>query len=78
MNLSDGKCCICKLHRETLLHLFWECDFSLQIWTLIEQKLHSIKNFNFDTSKFKQIVLLGSFDGFDKIDQSKLINTVIF
>jgi hypothetical protein len=75
MNLSDGKCCICKSHRETLFHLFWECDFSKNVWTYVIQKLKSAKILENDFSISQSTALFGSFE---HAINDKLINTVIF
>lgn len=44
----DNKCEFCKIEEETIIHLFWECRYSVEFWKNIEnylniQKKHEIK-----------------------------------
>ncbi|XP_053403618.1 uncharacterized protein LOC128558442 [Mercenaria mercenaria] len=59
MRLSNGICNMCKSHRETLIHLFWECEKVKPIWkyiqTILEEpfKILNIKNiFSFEDIAF--------------------------
>jgi hypothetical protein len=75
MNLSEGKCCKCKSDRETLFHLFWECDFAKNVWTFVIQKLKCAKILENDFSNFQSTASFGSFE---LAINNKLTNTVIF
>ena len=72
MNLSSGKCCICKHSDENLEHMLYYCDGISLIWTEIEIILCKVLNHNITICLFH--VLLGYFDD-DQIS-SDIVNVL--
>ena len=42
MKKSDGWCAFCNAEKETIYHLFCDCDFSKPIWYALQRKIQSI------------------------------------
>lgn len=74
MNISNGLCNMCCKDRETLIHLFWECEKIKPIWVKIQDLINGVAeiieiNERFSFSK----VVLGY-----TINSAKIFNTIIF
>ena len=78
MNVSNGLCNMCKSRRETLYHLFWECDRIKLIWKKVENDFklfgETLKcNILRRDLNYKDIVL-----GLECRNGQGLINAIIF
>jgi len=58
---NDNKCTFCRLHAETLLHLFVECDYTQELWNNVERLLQ--KRMGNITSLSVQEKLFGTLSG---------------
>nr|XP_039255021.1 uncharacterized protein LOC120331908 [Styela clava] len=70
--VESNLCEFCKLHIETLLHLFYYCEITSKFWSEIDQWIvFKTDNFNFDLS------IKECFMGFDDIPEIQFINCVL-
>ena len=40
----DNKCEFCKIEEETIIHLFWECQYTMVFWKKVENYLNIQQN----------------------------------
>ena len=75
MGVSNGLCNICKKERETLIHLFWDCPKTKQIWKNIDELFEKItKDLNL---KIEKLSFLNIAFGY-RDTQADVINTILF
>jgi len=75
MSLSDGKCRICCVKVENMVHLLYECDGISEIWTDIEGIINDLiydKNIKIDLF----VIFPGLLD-VNNEEESKLVNVIL-
>jgi len=56
MNLKDtDKCSLCDLHIESVTHLFFQCNYSRELWATVKQYVYSRYNYTLNTDNEKVI-----------------------
>ena len=58
MNIGDGNCAFCGMEKETVLHLFSECDFIKPLWVNLQIDVRNVlSSHSNDVVSSKNIIL---------------------
>ena len=77
MKKSDGLCTFCKLHEETLSHLFYSCQIDSTIWEKINSIIRPLFNLPPNYSLEEIQIMFGAFDLNKYKEQQQIINLMI-